>query len=65
MLDNRVYEIYNIIKKQRREIIKMKENHNKEEKKMLLNKINDLLLKLSKKQLARIYEVIKCIYIYG
>ena len=26
----------------------MKENHNKEEKKMLLNKINDLLLKLSK-----------------
>lgn len=65
MLDNRIYEIYNIIKKQRREIIKMKENHNKEEKKMLLNKINDLLLKLSKKQLARIYEVIKCIYIYG
>ena len=43
----------------------MKENHNKEEKKTLLNKINDLLLKLSKKQLARIYELIKCIYIYG
>lgn len=43
----------------------MKENRNKEEKKILLNKINDLLLKLSKKQLARIYEVIKCIYIYG
>lgn len=64
MLDNRINEIYNIIKKQRREIIKMKE-HNKEEKKMLLNKINDLLLKLSKKQLARIYELIKCIYIYG
>lgn len=41
----------------------MKE-HNKEERKMLLNKINDLLLKLSKKQLARIYELIKCIYIY-
>ena len=36
----------------------MKE-HNKEEKKMLLNKINDLMLKLSKKQLARIYELIK------
>ena len=43
----------------------MKENRNKGEKKILLNKINDLLLKLSKKQLARIYELIKCIYIYG
>ena len=43
----------------------MKENHDKEEKKMLLNRINDLLLKLSKKQLARIYKIIKCIYIYG
>lgn len=42
----------------------MKGNRNKEEKKILLSKINDLLLKLSKKQLARIYEVIKCIYIY-
>ena len=48
-----------------RGIFEMKENRNKEEKKILLNKINDLLLKLSKKQLARIYEVIKCIYIYG
>lgn len=43
----------------------MKENHDKEEKKMLLNRINYLLLKLSKKQLARIYKIIKCIYIYG
>ena len=43
----------------------MKGKRKKEEKKILLSKINDLLLKLSKKQLARIYELIKCIYIYG
>ncbi len=42
----------------------MKENRNKEEKRILLGKINDLLLKLSKKQLTRIYEMIKYIYIY-
>lgn len=65
MLDNRAFENYNIFKKTERGIFKMKGNRNKEEKKILLSKINDLLLKLSKKQLARIYELIKCIYIYG
>ena len=35
-----------------------------EDKSKLLRKINDLLSKLSKKQLARIYDLIKVIYLY-
>lgn len=43
----------------------MKENQITEEKKKLLHRINHLLSKLSKKQLIRIYEFIKVIYLYG
>lgn len=31
----------------------------------MIHKINDLLSKLTKEQLVRVYEVVKYIYIYG
>jgi hypothetical protein len=42
----------------------MNENRNKEDKKILISKINDLLSKMSKKQLARIYDFMKLLYIF-